>query len=368
MGVEYYVLLRNPAGIKQAVITDFLELSYSKRIWEPGLLKLKLLGTNAAVPFFVTNAQVEVWRRNIDQGIDWYIDFYGLFRKEIYETVNNKDYFTAECPGQMTILSWAHVQYPDKVTNRSIFTGQPSETIMKTLVKYNATSLATTGNGRAVNWPAATLRQTVTVETDLGRGVVRDWKCPSVNLLTTLQDLAQIGGGDFDLIKTGPTTWDFRFYPGQRGTNRTATVRFSQAQGNMADPKYEYDRIAETTFVVVGGRGDGAGREFTTVTGSAYDPVDNYIESFVYASNSATDAFMTAKGLEKLYVAQARRKLSFRVLQTAALAYGRDYFLGDLVTAYYRGLTFIQKFFGVTVSYRSGSPTPEEITLEIKDA
>src|SRR4051794_24458973 len=114
MPVDYKIILRSPAGIKQAEITDFLELGYQKRIWEPGLLQLKLLGSHKDLPYFVNNAQVEVWRRNLDFGIDWYCDFQGLHRKEIFETVKTTDYFTAVCPGQMTILSWAYIQYPDR--------------------------------------------------------------------------------------------------------------------------------------------------------------------------------------------------------------------------------------------------------------
>jgi hypothetical protein len=369
MAAEYYIILRNPAGAKVAEITDFQELSYSKRIWEPGLLKFKLNGQHKDVLAgkFTNNAQAEVWRRNAAQGIDWYCDFYGLFRGELYETPANVDYFTASCPGQMTILSWAYVMYPDRLDNRSIFTGLPAETIMKTLVGYNVTALATTANGRINDWPVATLQQAVTVEMDLGRGNVQDWKCGSLNLLTTLQDLAQIAGGDFDLIKTGLATWEFRFYPGQRGTDRTATVKFSQAQGNMANPSYTYDRINEATVAIVGGRGDGSTQQFTTVFSPQYDPANNYIETFVHASNADTDAYLAAKGNEYLYAAQARRKLSFKVLQTPAVQYGRDYFLGDLVSAFYKGITFQQKFFGVSVTYRPGGDVLEEISVEMRD-
>jgi hypothetical protein len=368
MPVDYQVIVKSPAGVKQAVITDFLALGYTKRIWEPGQLDLQLLGNHKDLPYFVNNAQVEVWRRNLDFGIDWYCDFQGLFRKEKYETPKTTDYFTATCPGQMTILSWAYILYPDRVEGYSVFTGQPAETIMKKLVTTNLTSAATVLAGRAVPWPYSTLQQQITVQTDLGRGTTQDWKCATLNLLDTLQNLAKIAGGDFDLIKTGPATWDFRFYPGQRGTDRTATVTFSQALGNMSGPTYEYDRIAEATIAIIGGRGDAATRDFITATGIGYDTASNYIETFVHASNSDTDAYLTAKGQEYLYQSLARKKLSFKVLQTPATQYGRDYFLGDLVTAFYRGISFVQKFFGVTVTYRPGGDVLEEINVEMRDA
>jgi hypothetical protein len=367
MAAEYYILVRSPAGVKQAVIDDFLEIAYSKRIWEPGLLSVKMLGGSSNAQYFVNNAQVEVWRRNIDFGIDWYIDFYGLYRKEEYETPAETDYFTASCPGQMTILSWATNLYPDREEGYSIFTGQPSETIMKKMVTNNLTSAALVANGRAVDWPYATLQQQVTVETDLGRGNTLDWKCLNINLLSSLQDLATISGGDFDLIKTGGSTWDFRFYPGQRGTDRTASVTFSLALGNMSSPSYIYDRISEATIAIVGGRGDAATRDYVAVTGTGYDTTNNYIETFVHASNNDTDAYLVARGQEYLYSVLARKKLSFIALQTPAVQYGRDYFLGDLITAFYRGSSFIQKVFGVSIGYRPGEDNPESISIEMRD-
>jgi hypothetical protein len=367
VAAEYYILLRSPIGVKQAVITDFLEIAYSKRIWEPGLLTIRLVGGHAATPFFVNNAQVEVWRRNIDQGVNWYADFFGIYRKEEYSTPAEVDYFTASCPGQMTILSWAHNLYPDRVDNYSVFTAQPAETIMKKVITNNFTSSATTANGRAVTWPVTTLQQQVTVELDRGRGTVQDWKCSTLNVLNILQSLAPISGGDFDLVNTGGATWDFRFYPGQRGTDRTATVVFSQAFGNMSSPSYIYDRISEATIAIVGGRGDAATRDFVPVIGTGYDTTSNYIETFVHAANNDTDAYLTARGQGYLYSVLARKKLNFTALQTPSTQYGLHYFLGDLITAVYHGTTFVQKVFGITVAYRPNSDNPEEINIEMRD-
>jgi hypothetical protein len=311
----------------------------------------------------VDNAQIEVFRRNITMGIDWYTDFYGLFRKKVLDTPTDIDYFHAGCPGQMTRLGWAYILYPDKLDNLSVFTAQPAETVMKTLVKYNVTvSNALTSNGRLTGWPLGG----ITIETDLGRGNVIDWKCPLKNLLSELQGIAKIAGGDFDLVKTGAATWDFRFYPGQLGTDRHASVAFSTANGNMKNPAYGLDKISESTIALVGGRGDASNRSFQTVLGNTYNLTTNYIEIFVHAADGDSDDYLIAKGKEALYSAQARNRLSFQVLQTPATQYGRDYFLGDLVSAYYKGITFQQKVHAINVSYdREGV---EAIDVEMRDA
>src|SRR5690606_30648784 len=138
------------------------------------------------------------------------------------------------------------------------------ETVMKALVTYNATSSGTTADGRIRN--VATGGLTITVEADGGGGNTVDWYCAHDHLLETLQKLARIAGGDFDLIKTAATTWDFKFYDGQRGTDRSSSVIFSLDHGNMARPRYQIDRREERTVAIVGGGGEGDDRTFVTRT------------------------------------------------------------------------------------------------------
>jgi hypothetical protein len=361
MPAEYYIILRDPSGNKVAEIDDFWDLTYSKRRWEPGLAQFSMDGNSSKIPLFVSNAQIEVWRRNPQQGIDWYCDFYGLFRKQVRETPNQIDYFRVFAPGQMTMLGWACVMWPDKTTGRSVFTGLPAESIMKKLVNWNVTTNATTANGRLVSWPFST----ISVQTDGGRGNTIDWKCALKNLLTELQSIAAVAGGDFDLVKTGPAAWEFRFYPGQMGTDRTATVQFALNLGNMAEPKYTRDQTNEATIAVVGGKGDARDRTFVTVTGATYNIATNYIETFVTATDQDSNAYLTAKGKEALYKAQARNQFGFTVLQTPSTQYGRDYFMGDLVRANYKGFIFNQVIHGVTVNYpKEGKET---IRVETRD-
>ena len=89
-----------------------------------------------------------------------------------------------------------------------------SEYVAKELVKYNLTSSGTTGDARA-----RTVTITgVSIQADAGTGNTISFKCAWRNLLASIQEVAQIGGGDFDLIKTGTQAWEFRWYNGQRGT------------------------------------------------------------------------------------------------------------------------------------------------------
>jgi hypothetical protein len=40
------------------------------------------------------------------------------------------------------------------------------------------------------------------------------------------------------------------------------------------------------------------------------------------------------------------------VIQTPATLYGRDYFLGDLVTGYYQGITSVKQITGLTITFQ----------------
>ena len=61
---------------------------------------------------------------------------------------------------------------------------------------------------------------------------------------------------------------------------------------------------------------------------------------------------------------QAKEVFSFSALQLPALLYGRDYFLGDLVTARYKAIEQNKKIIGIIISVQNGIET---IKLELTD-
>jgi hypothetical protein len=232
------------------------------------------------------------------------------------------------CPGLMSMLAWRIVAWPAGTASRSKFTSAKAETIMKTLVTYNATSSASVANGRIRAGEIAGL----SVEADGAHGTSLDWFCAYEPLLDALQKLAAVAGGDFDLVKLTATTWQLRWYTGQLGTDRSATVIFALPRGNMANPQYKDLRVDEKTVCVVGGQGEGAARAVAVRTGDNYG-ASNDIEMFTNGSSSDTTAGLQAQGDAALGENQARQQFSFDALQTPATLYGTHYVLGDLVTA-----------------------------------
>ena len=322
---DYVCKVFDTAGVLQFVVSDYSSLNYLSKVNAPGLLQVGLRGDHPLLASVADKWQIEVWRRL--PGAAFARDFVGMVRQqEFYQSDRATTILT--CPGLLSMLRWRHVLWFAGVGNRSQFTALPAETVAKTLVTYNATGSASVVEGR--NRAGAITG--LTVQADGATGETVDWFCSWANLLETLQELAQVGGGDFDLVKTGAAAWDFRWYDGQLGTDRSATVAFALQRGNMANPQYKELRMEEATVAVVGGQGEGSSRAVAVRTGADYG-AGNDIEMFVNAADVTTIAGLQARGDTALIERQARREFTFDVLQTPACQYGEHYFLGDLVTA-----------------------------------
>lgn len=346
MSAEYKVRVYDRAGALTHELTDFYALGYSKTVNAASMGIFTVHGEHAIVATIALDYQVEIWRQDAPNGIAWYCDFYGFFRDMQRSADNNGvTVATLYCPAQISRLSRPIVGYTSGTANRTDFSAVKAETIAKTLVTRNATASGSTADGRVRNAPALG----ISVQTDGAHGATLDATCSYQNLLTALQDIASVGGGDFDLIKTAGATWEFRWYDGQRGTDKSATVTFSMAYGNMASPSLRYATIDERTVAIVGGGGEGSLRTLVVRTGTNYAAGWNETETFVDSRQSTAMATLETAGDRELQARQARAELTFDVLQTPATLYGRDYNVGDLVTAVFAEYSATKKVASVDV-------------------
>lgn len=362
MGAECYISVLTAAGVEKRIISDYLTLVYTRSVNDFDYCVFQLPDNHLAMADLVDKAQIEIYKRNLDYGIDWTVDFVGILRKPTDFATDSEGktvatYAAMDILGQ---LAWRTVAWYTGVADRSEFASVKAETIMKNLVKYNAGSLALASNGRIRD----AVITGITTEADSARGNTKSWSCaPEDNLLETLQKLVTAGaGGDFALVKTAPQTFEFRFYSGQLGTDRTASVTFSLANGNMTEPHYVVDYTEEKTVAIVGGEGKGADRVVVVRTSAAFNSSTNNIETFVNGSSYKTVTALEAVGDGELYNREARPILTFKPIQTKATAYGLHYFLGDLVSAEYRGVTTTQKIQRVTISHDENGA--EDIAVE----
>ena len=366
MGAEYRLDFYNTSGTLTAQVTDYLALNYRKVVNAPGLLRFMLKGDSANIANLSDKGVVEVWRRNADIGLSWTRDFVSLFRGQ-EDVTSDARTFTANCPGILSMLRWRHVAWYAATANRSEFTSAKAETILKTLVSYNAGANATTGNGRYRAGVDGSSKlsglYTVTIQADGANGNTVSIGCAWDNLLDTLQKVVDKGaGGDFDLVKTAGTTFDFRWYTGQLGTDQTASVIFSLDRGNMAEVSYAYNRIDEATVAIVGGQGEQSNRVLATRTGADYSS-SNDIEVFVNGSSYTTSGALNAVGDGELFNRRARQVYAFKVLQAPNAYYGVHYNVGDLTTASTRGVSSTQKVLAANVEF---SDKGESISTEMR--
>ena len=329
---------------------------YVKHVNSPGGLIVRLSGGHPLLDQLEENGQVEIWR---NAGADWYRDFTAIWTDDYDYEYRGEPAYVGYAPGKMTILDWSTVAWAAGSANRSKFTAVEAETATKTLVQYNVTSDAGTANGRDLDWTGPF---TVTLEADRAQGAEIDVSCPRQPLLEILQEIALSGGGDFDLIRnaSNPLEYQFRWYHGQRGLDRTATVRFAVEMANMRNVTYRHRGSQAQTAAIVGGRGEGEAREIEPRFGNG-DGANRHREVFVNATEvelGETDA-LRVKGDRHLADNADTEVFSFEVAQTPSSKYGihycQDGVMGDLVTVVRPndGQTQTHKIVEVTVAVDS---------------
>lgn len=324
---NYRLDIKDTSGVRQYSVNDFDYLFASKEVNKPGKLIALFDGSEVFAESLAHKSQIELWRYDpLNPSAGWYRFFSGLYVKQHWTNPDVENY-ELTAAGDLWLLSTRVVAWPADTNLRSRFVNYEAESVAKTIVNFNCAGNATAAGGRLRDGVITGLSiQGTTTTSNL-----IDWNCFADNVLESIQKICQIGGGDVDLVKTGATTWEFRWYAGQLGTDRTATVKFSLDRGNMGDPVYTYDRIDEKTVCIAGGKGEGADREFVIATGPDYVAGSNDYEVFYNGSGKNSTDELTDAANQRIRALKAEKVFDFDVLQNNSTVLDRDYFLGDLV-------------------------------------
>ncbi len=357
---EYKVILLSEAGVKLAEVTEFTQLSYQKQVNSPGLLKMDISGTSPKLDLFQQRRKVEVWRR-LPRLTDYYRDFVGIIRGLDRWNDNGLDRATVTAYGLLSMLDWRIVAWAAGTAGRNQFTGYTGESIMKSLVAWNAGPCATVSEGRVKDGIIPGLG--VCVNQDRGAFPL-NYACAWKNLLTCLQELAPLTGGDFDISLVGLNDWRFEYYPNQRGTDKSATLIFSLERGNMTQPHYSIDYTTWSSAAVVAGQGWGADRQIDIRTGPGFTANYDDYEVFVDSNQTSTIAGLDAAGDTVLNSALSLEQFTFQPIQVNNCLYGVHYILGDLVTGQYKSVSKVLKVNNVSVT--ANSDGSEQIQVGLK--
>jgi hypothetical protein len=188
---------------------------------------------------------------------------------------------------------------------------------------------------------AVSLRQQdVGLAADTGLG---DAVSYSARLDRLLDVLAQLGlpnvagsnGLGFRIVAVDPDTYgtsrQFQVYA---PADLTATARFSPALGNLDSRTYD-TKMAELNHVVVGGGGDGTLRVFYEESNSASQLRWGLrLEGFRDQRQTTDPAELVQAAQQELADRGDQTSLTIVPVDTAALAYGTGYRLGDLVRVF----------------------------------
>jgi hypothetical protein len=378
--VEYKVRLKDHEG---EVVAEFDQdaikaLKYTHMVNSHGSCRVEISGRDERRELFITDYQIEIWRRDLAVRLDWYLEWEGFMRTENDFTLSiDVERFVAWGFGYSHLLARAFVMYPSLSAGAS--KSGVGETVLKEYVFQNIGAAALVANGRLGD----NVKAGLSIQADAGSGLTWEGSRAYKNLLLTLQEIATLTDVDYDVVSVGKALWEFRVYDSQRGEDRTivgldpATGRnavgnvpivFSLRRGNMAVPALSHNRSEELNAIYTLGQGVEDERIFTLSEDAAAQAISpwNRIEHVRNATQETEEGALEDVGEALLdQRSGVRNTLDFSVLQIPSVYYGKDYTWGDRVTAEYRTEIFNKKITQVVVVVNLEEG--EQITIEYGD-
>jgi len=360
MTLIYNVQVYSSAGVLQSLITDFESIGISRQCSSVDGCKFSIPSSSQSAQYITEGAIVIVTRMDEEMGVSESVEFSGIIRS-VVQVVSSIRSLQVTAVGMMALLGDRIIAWTSKLANRSLFTASPAETIIKTLFNYNIGSLATTAQGRLLS--GVTTGMSTTASSGAGTALTLD--CSMKGLFSTIQETAITGGGDVDLLYTAPATWTLVWYTGQRGTNRSSTVILSVPTGTISELIITTDRIQDFSTVIIGGAGVNKARIYATRPSTLPTGLNSReIYSDAKSTGNVSLPSMQQQGTV-LIQKQSRRRVTYKakIIQGGSLRYGRDYFLGDLVTIRDNSTDVVQKVQGVTLGFSSRGEETIDVIL-----
>lgn len=376
MAHSYQVRVKDTSGALVTVLTEWMRLNYTNRLNGASTLRLEIDGQLDLADLFTLDSQVEIWRANTDAGISLYRDFEGFHRSPERMTDNNGvARFISHCVGYTDLLARRIILYPAGSSGAS--KSGPGETVLKEYVDENA--------GPGATSPPRLLASGVTtglsIQADGGAGSTWTGARAYRNLLEVCQEIAPESGVDFGVVGTGPATFELRAKAlpwgddrstqglnpatGLNGAGNPPSI-FTLGRGNMGSPRYSIAHQSEVNAVLVLGQGVEADRVVVERTRSGAIAASPWNRREISRQGNAESTLggLQVIGDRLLAELEARETFSFEIIETEGFRYGRDWFMGDLVTARYRDIERHKQIVGVSVQVQQGE---ERINVELGD-
>jgi len=366
---KYQIYLTSDRGTRVTLLDQFTELEYTKVVNDVGVLR-GLWPAEAFDPAWLTDDyRVEVWRAAMDDS-PYMLDFAGFLRAYQQSTRDGIAEVAANWTDYNELLARRIVAYADGSAQAD--QTDEADDMMKKIVRQNLGDECVDNARNLTAWGLAVEAYTAlgpSIEKKFSRRVVLD-------VLQELSDAAATKGTRvyFALEPRPDATCLFRTWVGQPGSDRTYPggnnpVLVGLEYGNLLEPALEHDATAEENYIYAGGVGEGDVRTIQVASSAARIGVSavGRREGWVDATNADTDAGVESEAEAALEERKAVDRFSGTLIEIPACIYGRDWGLGDRVTATYRGQTHDCLVKTVTVHITAAQGAVVNAALELLD-
>lgn len=375
---QYKVRLKDQDGIVVAEFDTWVSLSFTHIVNQRGSIRFEIDGDDDRNTLFVTDGQLEVWRRNQIVDLDWYLEWEGFVRTlNTLVTQNGTRRFVAYGFSYLDLARRAEVSWPPnsgQAVKEAI-----AETAMKQLVSENIGAAALATDGRA----ADNIMPGLSIEGDVGAGETWAGAVDDENLTDVLEDIALFTSDDdpvdFDIVGTGDALFEFRTYAGQRGIDSRKTnadgnppVTFGLNLGNMVVPIKSENRstIASVIYAISPGTDDtrllALAQDNSELAQSPWNRIEKSVSGGSSSNGCNINAQLLALAAAELEENKFDVRLNFEVIQLRSSYYGKHYSWGDRITAEFEGEDFDKKIVDVRITV-SNSAGGESIQIDFAD-
>jgi hypothetical protein len=353
-----WVVLYDTNGIAQAVFDDWKTLDLVHKLNSYSTLTFAIDLDDPRIELFTLDSIIEVWR---EIGSYQYIEYTGFHRVGQQQlTPDQHSIFTSMSRGLLDLVRRRTLFYKGIIAQT--LKQDHGSTVIWQIVNENVGPGAADPlrfvNGVTPNF---------TLAVDPAMGPIYTAQLANDNILDTITNIATQTGVDFDVIRTSssPPAFEFRTYWPQRGTDRHTYLAFAHDLGNMIGEIYNVGYDVEINVAAALGTGTDAARHVAVFTGADLGASPwNRIEGTVDASSQDTYEAMQTAAETSLKNTAAKETFTFDVVQSDAIRYGRDYFVGDIVSARFNNIMRNKKIVAATISIAAGIET---IKLDFAD-
>lgn len=342
---EYYFVYRDPLGVYQFDIEDFLAFDSVRKLNDYGTLNLWL--PNYYRTLLKTDGRLEMWRSvnagraALEGDTSW------LIRKPIIdEQPGDQDNYKVQAFDLNHLLTRRYVMYYTG-SAQAQKTGY-ADNVIKDIVRENMGATASDYTGANARRQLAATLFTIQVNTSLGQTIYKTF--PYRKVLTVIQDIAQDSTNrgtwlGFQVVNDGSGgAFEFRTFATVSGTDHTYPngvnpVTLSKKFGNLANVTYIEDHSEEITAVFTGGQGEASARNIVASYDAAriLDSPFAWIEDFNDARNTEDDNDLASENQAALRAGRPRQVLYGDLIDTPATRYGVNYTFGDILTVEHEG-------------------------------